>query len=118
MSNRETITVDGIEYVRADSVGRPLTDGRVIVRGDRSGVFYGTLESRTGTEVKLTDCRRIWYWAGAASISELALTGPKRPDECKFPDAVAEHEILDAIEVIPCTEAAAAIINDVPPWRA
>ena len=28
---------------------------KVIVRGDRSGVFFGTLVERTGNEVKLAD---------------------------------------------------------------
>ena len=46
----------------------------VIVRGDRSGVFAGTLATRDGREVQLTDCRRIWYWEGAASISQLGFT--------------------------------------------
>lgn len=27
---------------------------KVIIRGDRSGVFFGTLAERTGREVKLT----------------------------------------------------------------
>lgn len=43
----------------------------VIVRGDRSGVFAGTLAAREGREVQLTDCRRIWYWEGAATRLDL-----------------------------------------------
>lgn len=34
----------------------------VIVRGDRSGVFAGNIVERNGQEVKLKNCRRIWYW--------------------------------------------------------
>lgn len=48
---------------------------KVIVRGDRSGVFFGTLRERNGQEVVLADCRRLWYWDGAASISQLAVDG-------------------------------------------
>lgn len=51
---------------------------KVIVRGDRSGVFFGTLVEREGQEVKLEKCRRIWYWDGAASISQLAKEGTKK----------------------------------------
>lgn len=85
----------------------------VIVRGDRSGVFAGTLAARDGREVKLTECRRIWYWEGAASISQLAIDGTHNPRECKFPAPVKEITILDALEIIPCTEKAEASIKAV-----
>ena len=45
-----------------------------IVRGDRSGVFFGRIVERHDREVTLTDCRRVWYWDGAASLSQLAAT--------------------------------------------
>ena len=47
----------------------------VIVRGDRSGVFFGEFIERKGREVKLANCRRLWYWDGACSISQLAVDG-------------------------------------------
>lgn len=89
----------------------------VIIRGDRSGVFAGTLAARDGREVQLTDCRRIWFWDGAASISQLAIDGTSRPGACKFPAAVEEITILDAIEIIPCTEKAEASIKAVREWK-
>ena len=89
----------------------------VIVRGENSGVFAGTLVAREGREVQLTDCRRIWYWAGAASISQLANDGTAEPESCRFPAPVAEITILDAIEIIPCTEKAEASIKAVHEWR-
>lgn len=88
----------------------------VIVRGDRSGVFAGTLSARDGQEVQLTDCRRIWYWDGAASISQLAIDGTSAPNKCKFPAPVAEITILDAIEIVPCAEKAEASIKAVREW--
>ena len=39
-----------------------MLNKKVIVRGDRSGVFFGTLAKKEGTEVTLTNCRRLWYW--------------------------------------------------------
>ena len=89
----------------------------VIVRGDRSGVFAGNLAARDGREVKLTDCRRIWYWDGAASISQLAIDGTNKPDVCKFPAPVKEITILDAIEITPCTEKAEESIKAVREWK-
>ena len=90
---------------------------KVIVRGDRSGVFYGTLAAREGREVKLTNCRRIWYWDGAASISQLAADGVTRPNSCKFTVTVDEIVVLDAIEIIPCTDKASNKIEGVKEWR-
>ena len=89
---------------------------KVIVRGDRSGVFFGTLASKDGQEVKLEKCRRLWYWDGAASISQLAVDGTTNPDGCKFTVTVEEIEILDAIEIIPCTDKAIESIERVGVW--
>ena len=94
-----------------------MTKSKVIVRGDRSGVFFGNLKERNGQEVTLTDCRRLWYWSGAASISQIAAEGVKNPDECKFTMSVSEIIILDAIEIIPCTKEAIQNINSVKAWK-
>ena len=90
---------------------------KVIVRGDRSGVFFGTLVEREGKEVKLEKCRRIWYWDGAASISQLAKEGTKKPKNCKFTITVDSIVILDAIEIILCTDEAIKSIEGVDEWK-
>jgi len=91
-------------------------DRYVIVRTYSAGVFAGTLESRNGREVVLTNARRIWYWSGAASLSELAVRGTSRPNQCKFPVAVPRVELLEAIEILDTTPAARASIEAVPEW--
>jgi hypothetical protein len=90
----------------------------VIVRTYSAGVFAGTLESRTGREVVLTDARRIWYWKGAASLSQLATEGTSAPGECKFAVPVSRVELFEAIEMLDVTEAAQVSIASVKPWRA
>ena len=90
---------------------------KVIIRGDRSGVFFGTLAEKNGQEVKLTYCRRLWFWSGAASLHQIALEGVKNPDDCKFTVTVPEIVILDAIEIIPCTDKAVDVITDTREWR-
>lgn len=90
---------------------------KVIVRGDRSGVFFGTLAERKGREVKLTKCRRLWYWDGAASNFQLAAEGVTAPKNCKFTVTIGEIEILDAIEVLTCTKAAIKSIESVQSWK-
>ena len=89
----------------------------VIVRGDRSGVFAGVLESNEGRKVVLKDCRRLWYWAGAASISQIAKNGVKSPRSCKFTVTVDQIAILDAIEILPATAEAEVSIKAVPEWK-
>lgn len=89
----------------------------VIVRGDRSGVFAGILKDRVGREVELTECRRLWYWEGACSISEIAVNGVSKPNECKFTVVVDEIQIIDTIEVLLTTEKAEKNIKGVRVWK-
>ena len=90
---------------------------KVIIRAEKAGVFFGEIESRNGQEVKLLNARRLWYWEGAASLSQLAVDGTKKPNECKFTVVVPEIEIMGVIEVIPCTDAAIANIEAVKVWK-
>lgn len=89
----------------------------VIVRTYSAGVFAGNLESRKDREVVLRNARRLWYWKGAASLSQLAMEGVKCPQECKFPCEVDRIELLEAIEILDVTESAEASIKGVPVWK-
>jgi hypothetical protein len=88
-----------------------------IVRTYAAGVFAGILKSRDGTEVVLTDARRIWYWDGAASLSQLAFDGTSNPQNCKFPIPVPEILLTQVIEIIPTTDKARKSIAAVPVWK-
>ena len=88
-----------------------------IVRADRAGVFFGHIKERNGDEVVMTEVRRIWYWNGAASISQLAMEGVKHPELSKFTLTVPEMTILGVIEIIPCSEEAVKNIKAVGEWR-
>lgn len=94
-----------------------MLNKKVIIRGDRSGVFFGTLVEKNGREVKLTNCRRLWFWSGAASLSQLAMEGVNNPSGCKFTVAVSEIVILDAIEIIACSKSAIENIESVREWK-
>jgi hypothetical protein len=89
----------------------------VIVRTYSAGVFAGELVKRTGQEVILKNARRLWYWSGAASLSQLATDGTKDPANCKFPCEVAQVELLQAIEILDVTEKAKASIKGVAIWQ-
>lgn len=90
---------------------------KCIIRCDRSGVFFGTLESLEGQQAKISNVRNIWYWDGAASVMQLAAEGVKRPDNCKFTVTVSEIVVTDAIQIIPCTEQAIKDIEAVKTWE-
>lgn len=94
-----------------------MKGNKVIVRGDRSGVTFGTLVAKNGQEVKLADCRKLWYWDGAATLYQLAAEGVKSPENCKFTVRMKEVEILDAIEILPCTDEAVNSIEAVTEWK-
>ena len=89
----------------------------VIVRTYSAGVFAGTLVSRDGKEVQLSDARRLWYWSGAASLSQLAVDGTKKPTQCKFPVAVPSVTLTEAIEILDVTPKAEISIKAVPVWE-
>lgn len=90
---------------------------KFIVRCDRAGVFYGEIEERNGREVKMRNVRCLWYWDGAATLLQLAAEGTKAASNCKFTMTVGSLEILDAIEIIPCTDKAIKSIEGVEEWK-
>ena len=94
-----------------------MEDKYYIIRCDRAGVFFAQIKSRNGTEAELVNCRRLWYWSGAASISQLAIEGVKYPNDCKFTVVVPEMIVTGVIEIIPCSDRAVNIIREVPVWK-
>lgn len=123
MVTLESIMINGEEYVKKSSIQATSiaeqVDGMpyVICRTYSAGVFAGYLKRREGQEVELIDARRLWYWEGAASLSQLAVEGVLIPNKCKFPCAVPSVELMQAIEIIPCTEAARKSIVGVKVWK-
>ena len=89
----------------------------VIVRTYSAGVFAGYLESKEGQEVILTNARRLWYWEGAASLSQLAMEGVKYPDKCNFPCEVTKVTLTQTVEILDTTKEAQESIKNVPIWK-
>lgn len=88
-----------------------------IVRCYGAGVFFARVESLKGKTARLRDARRLWYWDGAASLSQLAIEGVKAPQNCKFTVTVPAMTVTQVLEVIPCTDEAVASINGVDVWK-
>ena len=123
---KQEIEVDGVKYIREGTVKPTVTTfpkpkkgmEYCIVRTFSAGVFAGYWDRKVkGSEGIIYNSRRIWYWDGAASLSQLAMEGTKKPVKCKFPCEVKETDLKNVIEVIPCTEKAKQSIKGVPVWE-
>jgi len=91
-----------------------------IVRTHSAGVWFGQIKSLTGSIAVITNARRLWYWSGAASLSQLAVEGAKRPNDCKFAMTITDEDgvyLPQVIEVLPCTKEAVENINTVKVWK-
>jgi hypothetical protein len=121
MSEPNTIKINEIEHVRKDTLNQTANTYNgmpyVIVRTYSAGVFSGYLESRDGQEGIMRQARRLWYWDGAASLSQLAVDGVSKPQNCKFPCSVDKIVLTQIIEIISCTETAKKSISEVPVWK-
>jgi len=113
----ELATLFGKEVCLQQPVENKFIGKYVIVRTYSAGVFAGILMSKNGKEVLVKDARRLWYWEGASSLSELAVKGVAKPDKCKFPCEVEEIELSEAIEILPCTKKAEDSIKSIKEWK-
>ena len=115
----KTITINGVEYVEKacnQAVSPPAANFKIF-RTQSAGVFAGFLKSRNGMEAVVTNARRIWYWSGAASLSQLAVDGTAKPNECKFPVPISEITLTQVIEILDVTEKAKMSIDGVAVWK-
>lgn len=120
-SMKDTIEIDGEEYTRTASIAERAhsLDGKphVIIRSADSGCHAGYVEYEEGNTITLIKSRRLWYWDGAASLSQLAVDGPQNPENCKFPCEVDRITVYQVCEKIETTEQAHAAIASVPVWK-
>lgn len=106
------VTINGEVYIKMNE----CTSNYKIVRTYSAGVFAGYIESRNGQEVVMTNARRLWYWDGAFTLSQLAVEGTKKPENCKFPCPVSRVELLEVIEILDVTDKAKKSIEEVAIW--
>lgn len=122
MDKKQEIEINGVKYVpKGSEVTTPAKTMKgkkyVMARTYSAGVFAGYLEKRTGKEVVLKNARRLWYWDGAASLSQLSKDGVSKPESCKFPCEVDEVLLTEVVELLPVTEKARLSIAGVKVWE-
>lgn len=78
---------------------------KVIIRTYSAGVWFGVLSEKSGKEVILKNARRMYRWHAKQSISlsAVSLYGIKQ-DKSKICQAVEWIWLIEAIEIIPCTD--------------
>lgn len=118
-----TIEINGVTYTPVEEMKESVMAEKLngmefkIVRTYSAGVFAGYVESREGKEIVLRNAIRLWYWKGAASLSQLAMEGVKEPDKCKFGMPVNKVLLTEAIEILDCTQKAKENIEGVVSWK-
>lgn len=95
----------------------PMVGKVCMIRTYSAGVHFGEVVSKNGQNVVLKNARRVWYWASACSLSQLAMEGDKKPKDCKISMEVNEIELDQAIEVIPMTSEAIENFKGIAPWK-
>jgi hypothetical protein len=118
----DRIEINGTNYVREDLANKQVEklNGMeyCIIRTYSAGVFAGYIDRKIkGKERTIYNSRRIWKWQGAASLSQLAIEGTSKPENCKFPCVEPEKDLLEVIEIIPITEKAKKSIESVKIWK-
>jgi hypothetical protein len=94
----------------------PHLGKKCIIRTYASGVHYGVLSAHSGREVTLTQSRRIWRFdvkTHGISLSEVANHGTT-DDRSRVCEALPIITILDALEIIPCSDEAIRVIDAMP----
>ena len=93
-----------------------LLNKRVIARIERAGVFHGTLDHIDNEIIRLKDARRIYYWNGALSVTDIAakgITGGK----VTIPVTTVEFMSDKIVELNECSAEATKSIESIKPWK-
>ena len=103
MAAPTTMNIDGVDFVRKDAIPEIKTGPESIIRTYSAGVHIGTIKSIEGQVVTLSNARRLWKWAGAFTLNEVATRGVNRANS-RISQPVSEIVLFQAIEVIPLSD--------------
>lgn len=89
-----------------------------IIRSYASGVHFGevieTRDTPHGLSILLKDSRRIHYWEGAASLSQMAIEGIKKG---RIAMVLPEIQVEGVCEIIPMLPEAIDNMKNQPIWK-
>ena len=89
-----------------------------IIRSYASGVHFGevaeTRDTLHGLSVTLKNSRRIHYWEGACSLSQVAMEGIQNG---RVAMELPEIQVENVIEIIPMSELSIDNLKNQPVWK-
>jgi len=89
-----------------------------IIRSYASGVHFGevaeTRDTVHGLSVTLKNSRRIHYWEGACSLSQVAMEGIKTG---RVAMELLEIQVENVIEIIPMSESSIDNLKNQAVWK-
>jgi hypothetical protein len=115
----ETMMIDEVKYVRADSIDsrEPDTcDGLdyAIVRSRNQGVMCGYVESIDGQTVVLRQARQIWKYDSTFVLPDIAEHGMRNPDNAMLSVAMSQKCVMtEACGVMYCTKKAGEQLRNI-----
>lgn len=101
--NAETISVNGVEYVKKDSVNKTITGNIKIVILQRGWIMVGYFE-RNGSDCKLSKASVIRSWGTTKGLGEIAVDGPTSNTELDPCNGLVEFDYLTVVAQIACEE--------------
>jgi len=119
----EKIELNGKNYILEDDITKTNTKTNTkwlkycIVRTNSAWVFAWYVKEIKWKEGTILNARRLWYWDGACSLSQLAVDWVSKPENCKFPCEVSSILLTEIIEIIECTTKAFNSIKNVKIWK-
>ncbi|MDO6966946.1 DUF6948 domain-containing protein [Rhizobium alvei] len=109
---KELAAMFGAATQQASGTFTPHIGKRCIIRTYASGVFFGEVAAQDGRMVEIKNCRRLWSWKAKEGISLSAVaTNGVSGSTNKFSPTVPTQTVLDALEIIPASDAAIASID-------
>ena len=94
-----------------------LIGKHVIVRSNLSGMLFGILTAKNGTELTLKNVRKFYYFSGANTCEDLATQGALNKENCKMTVEIEEMVISEYCQILPCTKQAIAQNKSIPIWK-
>lgn len=120
----KTIELNGEKYVKLSDVPKsiqkaPLKKGMKLkmVRTYSAWVWFWYVEKLEWTYCLLREATRVYKWAWAFTLSELATVGSSNHNDCKFAIPVDVVELTQAIEILDITQKAELNLKKIPVWK-
>lgn len=98
----DKITVEGREYIPADTVAEAKGDVKIVVL-QRGWVMIGRLE-RIGSDCKLHNSFNVRRWGTTQGLGELASKGKQKDTLLDKNYGIVEFDYLTVVATISCAE--------------